>query len=923
MRLKSILLQQIGIWSLLFLLSTQVFAQNSDVLEGWLVRKTTQIGIAGAEVAQSGSNDIAITDERGYFRLSTEADQEVTLIFTVDGRIQERTFEISGPGPHDLGIIQLALTVGEEEDEIFTVTLADEESGRIGDQNISGLLSASRDAFASAAAFVFGPARFRVRGFDAENAEMNLNGVPYNELENGRPVWAYWGGLNDVTRNREAHLGATLVPFGFGGIGGATQLDLRASRQRAQKRVTYSLTNRNYRNRLMGTWSTGMMPGDWAVSISASKRWADEGYIPGTFYDAYGYFLSVDKKLNDKHLLNFVTFGTPSKRGRNGPAIQEMFDIAGTNYYNPYWGYQEGEKRNARVANGFQPIFMLRHDWTMKENTVLTTAASYQTGRYGTSALDWYKANDPRPDYYRRLPSFMDDPDIAAQVRSTMENDENQRQIQWQTLYETNLNSMDTIFDANGIPGNEMIGRRSHYIIEERRYDSDKFNLSTNLQQVINDRVSLYAGANYRWYHGETFKTVDDLLGGEFYVDWNNFAERDSPNDPIALQNDLNIPNRILSEGDVFGYSYDVEIRNFGGWVQTQLTLPKFDVLVGGNLSYTKFWRDGNFRNGQFPESSFGESEKFDFTNYGAKLGLTYKIDGRNYVYANGMYMTRAPFFRNSFVSPRTRNQAVPDLKSETIRGGEFGYTLRAPRFKARLTGFYTEFLDQTITRSFFHDDERSFVNFSQTNIDKQHVGVEGFVDVNIGTGLSATAVASVGQYLISSRPTATVTQDNNAEVLDEITIYSKNFYVSGTPQSVYTFGLRYQSKDYWTVYLNFNYLDRLWIDYNPVRRTAQGVDLVEENSPLWDAIINQEQGPSEYTVNASIFKSFAIDWFKERTYLRVNFSINNLLDNQDYQTGGFEQLRYNFENKDPNTFPAKYYYFQGLNYYFNVSFSF
>ena len=302
------------------------------------------------------------------------------------------------------------------------------------------------------------------------------------------------------------------------GSEGSVALDVRASSQRAQTRVTYSSTNRAYRNRLMATWSSGLTPGGWAVSLSASRRWAKEGYVPGTFYDAYSYFLSVDKKLNDKHLLNLVVLGAPSKRGRNGATVQEMYEISGTNYYNSYWGYQQGKKRNSRVADAHQPLGMLRHDWTFATHSVLTTTIGFQSGKYASSALDWYNAGDPRPDYYRRLPSFQDDPVLAARVDEILRSDEALRQIQWDQMYQVNYASNVTIEDVDGIEGNDITGRQSQYIVEDRRYDKTRFNAATTLQHTISDQFSLNAGLQYGWQKNENFKVVNDLLGGEFYV---------------------------------------------------------------------------------------------------------------------------------------------------------------------------------------------------------------------------------------------------------------------------------------------------------------------------------------------------------------------------------------------------------------------
>src|SRR5690606_28779973 len=130
-----------------------------------------------------------------------------------------------------------------------------------------------------------------------------------------------------------------------------------------------------------------------AFSFSGSRRWAQEAYNPGTFFDGWSYFLGAEKKINEKHSLSLVAFGAPTVRGGISPVVQEMYDLAGTNYYNPNWGYQNGEKRNSRVSNAHLPMAILRHDFQINRRSNLVTAVSYQTGRNGFGALSWDNTN--------------------------------------------------------------------------------------------------------------------------------------------------------------------------------------------------------------------------------------------------------------------------------------------------------------------------------------------------------------------------------------------------------------------------------------------------------------------------------------------------------------------------------------------------
>ncbi|MEO7308463.1 MAG: TonB-dependent receptor, partial [Ferruginibacter sp.] len=476
-------------------------------------------------------------------------------------------------------------------DNIPTISLDESEESDGTSQNISSQLNAGRDPFLNAATFKFGAVRFRIRGYDADQFNTYINGAPMENLDNGFTPYGQWGGLNDVLRNRESTSGLRSTTFGYGDLGGLTNFDTRASHQRKQTSINYAISNRNYNNRIMLTHSTGLNSKGWAFSFSGSRRWADEGFTDGTFYNGWSFFAGVDKRFNDRHLLSFVAFGTPTESGRQGASVTEMLKLANDNYYNPYWGYQNGKKRNSSIAKSFQPIGILTHDWKVSDKTNLLTSASITVGNRSTTGLDWYNAADPRPDYYRYLPSYQLDPVYAEQVRQELVNNVNKRQINWDALYQTNYGAYDVVHNVNGIQGNDVAGRRSRYIVEERVINTTKYNFNSTLNSSVSENINFTAGVTYQSQKNHYYKKVDDLLGGEFYVDVNQFGERDFPTNPGAAQNDLNHPNRILGEGDKFGYNYDLNIKKGSVWLQGVFKFRKIDVFVATEHSYTSFFR--------------------------------------------------------------------------------------------------------------------------------------------------------------------------------------------------------------------------------------------------------------------------------------------------------------------------------------------
>ncbi|HYC41128.1 MAG TPA: TonB-dependent receptor [Chitinophagaceae bacterium] len=814
-------------------------------------------------------------------------------------------------------------------ENIPTLSLDDNDLGDVGSQNVSSVLTAGRDPFFTAASFNFSPVRFRIRGYDADLFSTYMNGVPMENLDNGFTPFGLWGGLNDVMRNREVSLGLRYNTFAFGDIGSSTHIDSRASKQRVQTNLSYAYSNRTYHHRVMATHSTGLNRQGWAFTLSGSRRYAGEGYVPGTHYDGWSYFAAADKRVGQKHLLSLVAFGAPTENGRQAASVKEIQNLAGTHYYNPSWGFQNGKVRNASVARSHQPYLIATHDFRINEKHSWVTAAGYSFGKRSTTALDWYNSADPRPDYYRYLPSYYraTDPGQAAQLEQAMRADIHLRQINWAALYNANRSNPETVTNANGIQGNNVTGLRSHYVLEERVVDTRRLNFNSTLHSRVSDDLDLSFGLTYQRQKNNYYKELEDLLGGEFYVDLNQFAERDYPNDPNANQNDLNRPNRILSAGDRFGYDYDINIHRAAAWAQAILRLNKVDLFLASELSGTRFWRVGNVRNGLFPNNSFGKSSVNSFTNYAFKGGATYKIDGRNYLYLHGAYLTRAPFFENAYVSPRTRDFVQSHLTSSKIRSAEGGYIMNAPRMKIRLTGFYTGFQDELNVLSFYHDEFRNFVNYGLSNIDKLHFGGEFGFEVSVFPGFSVNGAASVGRYYYDSRQNAVITLDNSAAILGEQTVFNLNYRVPSTPQEAYSFGFNYRSPKFWYVSLTGNYFDQMWLDFNPIRRTPGAVDGIEYKSELWNTILRQTRWDAQYTLDFFGGYSWKLPSKMEvggkSTFLVFNLGINNILDNRDIVTGGYEQLRFDFENRDVNKFPPKIYYGFGANFFASVNLRF
>ncbi|WP_147313867.1 TonB-dependent receptor [Deminuibacter soli] len=812
------------------------------------------------------------------------------------------------------------------QEQIPVISLDDNELKSDGQNQVASLLGAGRDPFYNAASFNFSAAHFRIRGYDGDAFKVLLNGAPVENPDNGLPAYNLFSGLSGVLRNRSLITGLKANAYTAFAMGSTTAIDARASRMQPQTTVQMGIASSNYRYSMSAAYSSGLNSRGWAWAIAGSIRWANEGYVPGTFYHGGSYLLSVDKRLSPHHLFSLAVIGAPVTRARAGAAVAEMQQLAGSVYYNPYWGYQNGVKRSAAISETHRPYVVATHTFTVNAQTELTTAWWYTGGNSSSTGLDWYNAPDPRPDYYRYLPGYIKDEAQQNQLAAALLGNEAMRQINWAELYAVNRTDSTTIHHANGFDTATASGYRSHYILSRNTSHMRQTGFNSTLRTRINEQVELNGGLSYEQQTVRYYKTIADLLGGDFYVDLNQYAEQDFPGNADAIQNDLRHPNRIVHTGDKYGYDYAMQVSKAAGWLQVAATQRHVDWFMAAGFSSTSFGRTGYVTNGLFPYNSYGKSNRYSFSDYALRAGATYKINGRHYVYANGALYTQAPYYNNVFISPATRNTVQQQIAAAKIQSAEAGYILNAPRIRLRLNMYYTRSSNGMDVLSFYHDDYRSFVNYALRNISKLYYGSELGVEAKVLPNVTANAAAAIGKYLYAGRQHATITLDNSTKVLDEQTVYLQNYRIGGSPQQVLCAGITYRSPAYWFAGFTCNYMSDQWLEANPIRRTFAATEDLAYKNTQWHAVVDQQRLQAQYLLNCTAGYSWRLPWqwgFKKPVYLVWFAGINNLLNNKQMVSGGYEQLRFDYTDKNVNKFPPKLLYAYGTTFLLNVSLRF
>ena len=914
MRLKTVLLMVLSFFTLC------AAAQEGGV-KGKVVSRTGRMPIDGVNVTLTPGEITTTTNangefifyniEKGEYKLQFEVvDYEtLTLAVRVDQLIRDINQVIMVP---DVSTQVL-------DDAIF----AEYDNETLEDaQSLPSSLSASKDVFNNIASYKFSEMRYNLRGYDSQYSSVYMNGILLNDAMTGYTPWSLWSGLNDATRNQLTTSGLQMADVGIGGIGGTTNILSRPSQLRKGFRASLANGNAMYAFRGMVTYASGMMDNGWSYALSVSTRQGGNGYVDGVYYNSFGYYASAEKMFNEKHRISAMLLGAPTERGVQQASTQEVYDLVGNNYYNPNWGWQDGKRRNSRVRNNHEPLAMLNYVFDINERTQLNAATSLRFGKNGYSSLTWYAGPDPRPDYYRYLPSYYEGTSKGAWLQEAwMSNSDNIRHINWDNLYYINRTTEPNLTYGSG--------NRSINMIEERHADQLDWNFATSFTHLFKDNSRINGGINLRRNRTNYYTMVKDLLGGNYWIDVDKFAERDMGSlDPIPYQNNMDYFNQhghaqAAVVGDKVGYNYYGNLVRYNAWAQYDFNLGGVNIALGGEIGNATIWRHGLWQKGLFLDNSKGDSRKQNYLEYKVKGNFQYRISGAQMIEANISYMQAAPQFQSAFISPRTRNSATPGVSAEKILSADASYNLRIGDARARLTGYYTEIKDQSRVLSYYDDVEATFSNFAMSGIDKRYFGLEFAATVPIYAGISFNGAVSWGQYTYNSNPDYVQIQDNSGVVQNQGKVYWKNFRIESTPQTAINMGLSYRGPKNIFASMDVNYYNNMYISMSPVYRTDEVLSLHMTEEEV-AAIRDQENFGGAWVWNASVGKNWSI----KRTYtIGISADVKNVLNNQNIKTGGYEQVRL-LKNRDGNyqtyqPFDSKYFYMFGTTYYVNLYFRF
>ncbi len=419
----------------------------------------------------------------------------------------------------------------------------------------------------------------------------------------------------------------------------------------------YGLGNDNSMNYGI-SFSTGLMKNGWAVTFLGSRK-TGNGYIQGTEYQSYNYFLNVSKRINEKNQISLTVTGAPQthyKRSNNdGLTIAGWQEAAnympkGQAYrYNPTYGLGLNGERKASQYNYYnKPVAMLNHTWQINHKSSLSSVVYASLGTGGGTGGQGAQIGTSSQTYY----NYWYGSSNGVLNWKTITNNG----VTYSLRHGNGMFAYDQIqlMNQNSTNGALMVMSNS---VNNHRW----FGGVSNYKNELTENLSITAGVDIRYYYGEHTNEISDLYNGAYFIDYYRQANNNTRTFATEAEK-LAYQRQKLGVGDVIYRDWDSRIWQEGVYAQAEYQMldKQLTFVLAGAANLNTYTRYENF----YVNPSESKSPTKSFFAGNVKAGANYNIDRNNNVYVNGGYITRAPYLQYGvFVSPANSNAINPTTK--------------------------------------------------------------------------------------------------------------------------------------------------------------------------------------------------------------------------------------------------------------------
>ena len=776
---------------------------SQGLVKGVVVDKATNEALVGVSVINPATGVGIATSFDGSFAIKIPSGtQEITVSYI---GYFSKTIEVSAKNPN-LGTIAIESEAIGLNDVIVTSSVAVRRKTpvalsvidpvmietKLGTQEFPEILKSTPGSYATKQGGGYGDSRVNLRGFEAPNIAVMINGVPMNDMEWGGIYWSNWGALTDVTRSLQIQRGLGASKVAAPSLGGSINVVTRSTDAIKGGSVSYGIGNDGYA-KIGFAVSTGLTANNWAITLLGSKT-TSNGYIQGTEYEAYSYFVNISKRISDSQQLSFTAFSAPqwhNQRNNSDKLTIAQWQLQPLKYrYNASYGFDMNGQRKQSSYNYYnKPQISLNHFWTIDEKSSLSTAVYLSLGNGGGWGGQGYTSGD-RTNWYGSTGGV---PNTLFRASDGT--------FDYGAIYKLNTDPTNTngskMIMSTAVNSHVWVGALSTY------------------NTKIGQNIDFYGGLDLRYYKGTHTNVITDLYGGNFFIDATSLR---------PLLTDQSWKTKKLGVGDVVYRDYDGFVASEGVFGQAEYNKNGLSAFVSASASNTSNWRYDRF----YYDPSQALSKTSNFLGYSIKGGANYNINTNHNVFANIGIISRAPFFSGgAFLQSTISNELNPNAVNEKAFSAELGYGFRSRYFTANLNVYRTNWIDKTLVRSINANVQNSLVANMQ-GVNALHQGIELDFVVKPVKDLEITGMISLGDwtwqnnatgYLYDSQGQPVDILGNVVPMLDPkqgiVKVNLQGIHVGNSAQNTAALGLNYQILKGFLIGLDGNYFGKNYSYFN------------------------------------------------------------------------------------------------------------
>jgi len=838
------------------------FCYSQNVLTGTIVDSEMGKGLPGATVLIKGTSNGVSSDFDGKFEISS--DGPGTLVVSFVGYLsQEIKFEESMDITVSLKVSGLSgITVFGTADfamnrdqavTVTTLTAADIQE-RIGNLELPEMLNATPGVYATKAGGAFGDSRINVRGFDSQNTAVMINGIPVNDMENGRVYWSNWSGLSDVVSAMQVQRGLGASKLALPAIGGTVNIVTVGIENKKKTSVKQELGSFGMTRTTLGH-TTGRLAGGWGFTFAGSYR-NSGGYVAQSYTDAWFYYVKAQKIIGS-HVLSLSVTGAPSKNSARG--YQQRIATHSKDYAQSLFSGTDAEyTQMTEYSQAYDAIFNDGSLSLAEEQAAYAElnsqygydidggAAEFENEMTSTNYIDttglkdiglnynvhWGELNgsnlyERQNKYHKPLMSIRHSWRTSDKLYITttayasyghgggtrLENSlgsgdySDDGQVDFQKFW--NTNTVGGLFGPPIDPTYSETLLKSSRILRKLYNNHTWFGALSTFRYETTDKLTFSGGADFRTYQGEHYSTVHDLIGGDYFID----------------QDDANDSQPMHVVGDTIGYHNDAFVKWGGVFALMEYKGPWYNYFLNVSAVNQGYNRVDYFKpleeNEETGDMEYNESGWKWISGYTVKGGGNVNVNEWTNAFMNLGYLNRTPTFSSVIDFD---NQFIQNTQNERISSVEFGVKWSRSPWTLNLNGYYTDWQNRPLNSMLrFETADGEIVRANINSMSALHKGIELDFGYQLNRHVTIEGYASYGDWRWTSSEDSLILLDENTNLpyLDwegnpEIVKYNAaGVSVGDAPQTQLGFAMRYRKNGFY-IKPRYTFFDRFYANFDP-----------------------------------------------------------------------------------------------------------